>query len=545
MAELEKVSFKKLDVDNYATWRTKMRFLLIQKGYWRAVETVGERDDAKALAAIGLCVEDHHLPTIEKCTTAKAAWEALEAIYQAKSVAKELQLTRELNSLKKNPHEDVTKYISRAKAIRDQLQAAGSTIQDRAVVIAVLAGLPSEYDMLVCVLENATTPPTLDELLPKALMIEQRSSPLEESKEQALFTKGKRSFKKAHSDRPSGSKERESRSCYYCGKTGHLKKDCFKKKAEEAKTSSGKASIALTATGSKIAGPTDWILDSGASRHITYNSSILVNQREAIGARTIVYGNGMEVQPRAEGEVLVLEECDTGALLYLEKVLYEPGASANLLSVKCATEAGAKFEFERGRCRIFKDGELLATATTCDGTYIIKGAVDTAASALVMKAKETPQLWHQRYGHLGYDNMARLPAMVKGIGVTAAEFKAANNEVCEPCLKAKQTRLPFKQSETNIERALDLLHMDVCGPMSVPTLGGRRYVVTFLDDFTGLSLVRVMKEKSEVPSMMMEVINLLENQSELKVKAIRSDNGGEFINHKVQDLAKRSVSIAH
>jgi gag-polypeptide of LTR copia-type len=158
MGDLEKFGFKKLDVDNYATWSTKMRFLLITKGYWKAVQASGEPEDAKALAMIGLCVEDHHLTSIEKCQTAKEAWEALEAVYRAKSTARMLQLKRELNALKKEASEPVTKYIARAKSIRDQLQGAGHHVEDADMVLSVLAGLPPEYDMLVCVLENATTP---------------------------------------------------------------------------------------------------------------------------------------------------------------------------------------------------------------------------------------------------------------------------------------------------------------------------------------------------------------------------------------------------
>lgn len=164
MSDFDKFGIKRLDVDNYATWSTKMRFLLITKGYWTAVEEEGQDNDAKALALIGLCVEDHHLSTIDKCSTAKEAWETLASIYKAKSIAKVLQLKRELNSLKKETSEPITKYIARAKNIRDQLHAAGHKVDDEDVVLSALAGLPTEYNTLVSILENGDSAPTLDEV---------------------------------------------------------------------------------------------------------------------------------------------------------------------------------------------------------------------------------------------------------------------------------------------------------------------------------------------------------------------------------------------
>ena len=111
-----------------------MRFLLISKGFWFAIEKTGEANDAKALALIGLSVEDQYLPTVNKCTVAKEAWEALESIYKSRSNARVLILKRQLNSIALQDHEPITKYISRAQALRDQLAAIGHPVDDSDVV---------------------------------------------------------------------------------------------------------------------------------------------------------------------------------------------------------------------------------------------------------------------------------------------------------------------------------------------------------------------------------------------------------------------------
>jgi hypothetical protein len=126
MADIDKISIEKLDVDTYATWSTKMRWLLIAKGLWDAVinEVVNQDHDQKALAMIGLCVRDHHLSTLAQCATARQAWEALHRVYMARSNARRLQLRRELTALKLHDGEPLTKFVARARNIRDRRRAS-------------------------------------------------------------------------------------------------------------------------------------------------------------------------------------------------------------------------------------------------------------------------------------------------------------------------------------------------------------------------------------------------------------------------------------
>ena len=211
-------------MDNYATWRAKMKFLLITKGLWRAVtgDNVDEQIDAKALAHIGLHVKDHHLPELESCATSKAAWERLEAIYQAKSNARKRQLRKELSQLKMEAAEPLTKYVARAKDIQNQLRAAGYEVKDQEVVWAMLAGLPSVYDTVVTVLETSTDQDLkLEDVLPKLMPVEQRLTKSEAAPPEAtvLTAYRKNGF--------GGNKKKFI--CYSCGEAGHIAKFCPKR----------------------------------------------------------------------------------------------------------------------------------------------------------------------------------------------------------------------------------------------------------------------------------------------------------------------------
>lgn len=218
----DKVPFELLDVDNYATWARRMKYLLIIKGLWSAVTstTVDPDKNEKAMAQIGLHMKDHHLATLERCTTAKQAWQELESIFQAKSNARKRQLRKELSQLKMGVAEPLTKYVARAKEIQNQLRAAGHEVADQEVVWAVLAGLPQQYETVVTVLESSTDAELkLDDLLPKLLPVEHKLYHQESSSwhnEAALAAKRY----------PGNQRRKETRICYKCGKRGHIAKDC-------------------------------------------------------------------------------------------------------------------------------------------------------------------------------------------------------------------------------------------------------------------------------------------------------------------------------
>jgi transposase InsO family protein len=103
-----------------------------------------------------------------------------------------------------------------------------------------------------------------------------------------------------------------------------------------------------------------------------------------------------------------------------------------------------------------------------------------------------------------------------------------NKAVCDVCHFAKQKRLPFTLSTSIATSKFDLLHLDIWGPLAIPSVHGHRYFLTIVDDHTRFVWIILLKQKSEVAIKLQHFITLIENQYTTVPKIIRSDNGPEF-----------------
>ena len=110
--------------------------------------------------------------------------------------------------------------------------------------------------------------------------------------------------------------------------------------------------------------------------------------------------------------------------------------------------------------------------------------------------------------------------------------------VCKGCVKGKSIKNPFPNSDIKTEGILELVHLDVCGPMPSTSLSGYVYYVTLIDDYSHKTWVYFLKSKDEVFGKFKEFKSLVENISERKIKTSRLDNGGEFTSNEFEDFCK-------
>ncbi|KAL0463254.1 UNVERIFIED_CONTAM: hypothetical protein Slati_0213000 [Sesamum latifolium] len=101
----------------------------------------------------------------------------------------------------------------------------------------------------------------------------------------------------------------------------------------------------------------------------------------------------------------------------------------------------------------------------------------TAQHKRKINDNENAQIWHARLGHISKDRIRKL--------VDSKSLEIDNLDhlpTCESCLKEKMTKKPFVGQSAIANGLLDLVHTDVCGPLSIPARGGFAYFITFTDD---------------------------------------------------------------
>ena len=338
----DSVQVEPLDVDNYASWMPQMKYYLIGKDLWDIVENRGNSDDdkkkdKKAIAAIGLRVKKHHLNTMEKAGSAKGLWETFQATYRAKSNANKIVLRKQLNTLNRLPSEPITKYVDRAKTIWSDLTATGTEMPETDVTLPILTGLPKEYEVVATVLETSSAELRIDQVVPHLLSVEQRTTTIQDSV--SIYAARDNRRQQGHQQRRSTGapanisyKKPSDTKCFYCNKLGHIKADCRQRIRDEQATGTNRVVAFGTSTGSKR---NEWILDSGASRHLTFDKHQLRNYRSVEPDTTVTFVNGQQGKAVGQGEVLIQS---SATQVELQNVLHVPEATVNLFSVKRAME---------------------------------------------------------------------------------------------------------------------------------------------------------------------------------------------------------------
>ncbi|KAL2248345.1 uncharacterized protein LOC105162774 [Sesamum indicum] len=142
-------------------------------------------------------------------------------------------------------------------------------------------------------------------------------------------------------------------------------------------------------------------------------------------------------------------------------------------------------------------------------------------------------LWHARMGHASIAVIKCIPAC--NISRESQEIK------CDICPQAKQSRIPFKNSDSRSAAIFDLVHLDVWGPYKTPSLTGFNYVLTILDDYSRSLWTYLLKHKDQVASTLQTFVALVETQYETKIKVIRSDNGDVIFHELTFPFAKEQI----
>ena len=284
-----------------------------------------------------------------------------------------------------------------------------------------------------------------------------------------------------------------------------------------------------------------WIIDSGASDHMSYDANFLHDLRLLDTPIHVSLPNGQKVQVSQYGTLKLNDWIE------LHHVLLVPHFKYNLLSVKqLAKQLHCDVIFSETLCTL--QGPSLKRPVVVGkeafGLYLleknqVKGVQQLSAhisnfcndSSVLGKSVNTIcnqssrsisfDIWHRRVGHLPTQRMQLLPIEVNV--PTHSEHIP-----CDVCPRAKQQRLPFHLSVISTHAPFELIHVDTWGPYHTKTYSGHRFFLTIVDDYTRTTWTHLMVTKDEAVGLLKAFVTMVQTQFSLPVKAIRSDNALEF-----------------
>ncbi|KAJ9531058.1 hypothetical protein QJQ45_000948 [Haematococcus lacustris] len=377
------------------------------------------------------------------------------------------------------------------------------------------------------------------------------------------------------------------RVCYNCGEPGHYQADCPRLQrtsgshtpaarshgAHRASTPPARSSspsstpvhrVHLASSSRTIAftgvcaAATDqlqgvWLIDSACSKHITPRDELLHDYQLLQPPHQILCANNSVMAAQGQGTVRFKTE---DGEFQLQHVLHVPGASSSLLSLGRAVRAGIMPKFSKAGCQLTAPHMAPLTSKLQGDLFVINQQpipVLDSPGSLCMAARmaQSPLLWHYRFAHSSCRRLANMVrhSMVLGIDVSAAEFEKhdSSSTPCEPCIMGKQHRWVEPQHaglSRPAQQVLELVHSDVCGPMEVAALDGSLYYVSLLDDYSKLLAVTLIKQKSDAAAAIIDMVTALERQTGSKLKALRSDRGGEYTGGELQRWM-RTQGVVH
>lgn len=134
--------------------------------------------------------------------------------------------------------------------------------------------------------------------------------------------------------------------------------------------------------------------------------------------------------------------------------------------------------------------------------------------------------WHARFGHQHFDGLERL---IRHNMVHGMPLIHHTEQVCDACLVGKQRRAPFpQQANYRAAEPLELVHGDLCCPISPPTQGGKRYFLLLVDDHSRFMWLYLLRSKDEAAEAIQRFKVHAERETGRKLRTFRSDRRGEF-----------------
>ncbi|GKD78792.1 retrovirus-related pol polyprotein from transposon TNT 1-94 [Tanacetum coccineum] len=248
-----------------------------------------------------------------------------------------------------------------------------------------------------------------------------------------------------------------------------------------------------------------WIVDSGCSKRMTGNLKLLRNFIEKFMGTTR-FGNDHFAAIIGYGDYVQGD-------LTICHIYYVEGLRQNLFSVRQLCDGDLEVTFRCNTCCVWNlEGDDLLTGSRDSNLYTISISKMVASSPVCLMSKATSTkswLWNRQLSHLNFGTINHLTKqdLVNGL----PRFKYDKDHLCSACEQGKSKKATFPSKlipSTNSK--LELIHMDLCGPMRVEIVNGKRYILVIVEDYSRYTCVYFLRTKNETPEMIINFITQIQ-----------------------------------
>ena len=261
---------------------------------------------------------------------------------------------------------------------------------------------------------------------------------------------------------------------------------------------------------------------------MTPRSDIFFDFLECDGGRVLL-GDNRECKIRGIGKVRV--QLKDGSSFVLNNVRYIPELKRNLISLGTLEKEGYTVKLQSGKIKVINGSRVILSGTRRDNcVYSLDGhAVAGELNASVEEKDSLAQVWHKRLGHISEAGLQVLEKQE-----LFGKKSLGKLDFCENCVLGKSHRVSFGVGRHTTQGVIDYVHSDLWGPSQVESLGGKRYFLSIVDDYSRRVWVYILRFKHEAFGKFKEWKQLVENQTGRTVKKLRTDNGLEFFNQEFE-----------
>ncbi|GAB2292076.1 hypothetical protein Dimus_038187 [Dionaea muscipula] len=249
---------------------------------------------------------------------------------------------------------------------------------------------------------------------------------------------------------------------------------------------------------------------------------------------TVVFG-GNEKPGETKGSGSIIKNG-----LIIRDIAYVQGLKFNVLSISQFCDKGYLVEFSKEICKIKNEdtGLVVLTGRRKKNMYVVDWSTAMGETCLVAKAKtEVSWLWHKKMSHLNFKAINKLARKGLVEGLPDVVFK--KDSISDSCRKGKQIKASFKgKTVQSSHRILEMLHMDLFGPVDPVSISGKKYTLVVVDDYSRYTWTVLLNKKKETLKKLPELMRRTQNEKNLSIVKIRSDRGTEFLNEVIANFCK-------